>query len=469
VTRRLRLRGRLTVLCAGIVGLVLILGSVAAYVSVKNALVDQIDGQLQSQAKFFARVPRNPEDFDHGQNPGGGPGRFTVQPPPGRPDNVDLGQLISPAGTISRTLRGGTRFRIPLTDSDRAVAEGHKAIFLSDRTVGGTKLRVVTAPLPGGGALQVARSLSVVDGALSDLRLVLALLVVVGTGAAALLARLFSKPALEPVTELTEAAEHIEATGDLGRRIEARSGDEVGRMATSFNGMLDRVEDSVDAQRQLVADASHELRTPVSALRTNVEVLAEAGDEIDAEQRGVILTDVVAQADELSHLVGDLMELARGEERREEEEDVRLDALVAEAVDRARRHAPTVSFLTTLVPCVVPGAPDRLSRAVNNLLDNAAKYGPPGGEVDVTVTLEGDRAQIAVRDHGPGVDPAEADHIFDRFARGAQARQQGGAGLGLAIVRQVAESHGGTIAVTAADGGGARFVLTLPQAVVPDN
>ena len=446
--RRLRLRGRLTVLSAGIVGLVLILGSFAAYAAVRSALRDQIDDQLRGQAAFFTRIPRFDADHDGRQGglpPGAQPGSLQVRPPPGRADNVDLGQTIAADGTVLRQIRSGTRFTIPVTDTDREVALGTHPLFLSDRTVSGNHLRVITAPLPGGGALQAARSLSVVDGALRDLRLILALLVIVGTAAAALLARVFSKPALEPVTELTRAAEHIEATGDLGRRIEARSGDEVGRMATSFNGMLDRVQDSVDAQRQFVADASHELRTPVAALRTNVEVLEDGGDAIDPEQRAAILHDVVAQADELGLLVGDLMELARGEERRDEPEEMRLDTLVEEAVGRARRHAPGVTFTTTLEPCVVAGAPDRISRAVNNLLDNAAKYGPHDGTVEVSVTVEGVRAQVAVRDHGPGVDPAEVDHIFDRFTRGAQSRTESGAGLGLAIVKHLIELHGGSV------------------------
>lgn len=364
----------------------------------------------------------------------------------------------------------GDQTQLPVTDADKRLARDGGRPFFTDQTVDGLHLRVLTLPLPAGqGAAQIAQPLTSVDNARSDLRLVLLLLIVVGTGAAALLARAFSRRVLEPVTALTEAAEHIEATGDLGRRVDAGSDDEVGRMATSFNGMLDRVEDSVVAQRQLVADASHELRTPVSALRTNVEVLAEAGDALDAEQRHAILTDVVAQADELGVVVGDLMELARGEESGAGMEDVRLDTLVQEAVERARRHAQAVVFTTALAPSVAIGASDRLARAVNNLLDNAAKYGPPDGPVEVTLELRPDGvAVLAVRDHGPGVDPAEVDHIFDRFARGAQSREQAGAGLGLAIVRQVAHAHGGTASVQAARGGGARFVLTVPGAASPD-
>jgi two-component system sensor histidine kinase MprB len=470
VTRRprLRLRGRLTVLAAGIVGVVLVLGSLFAYLAVRDALIGQIDQQLRGQAAFSARFAAIGPPPGPDLKP---PRRLDLPVRPGKPDSVDLAQTLSADGHVLRLLRGAQGLRIPVSRRDKAVAAGDGGLYLSDRTVAGNRVRVIALPLPTGGAVVFGRSLEGVDNALDDLRIVLALLVLGGTLAAALLARLFSRSVIRPVTALTEAAEHIEATGDLGRRVDAGSDDEVGRMAGSFNGMLDRVQDSVAAQRQLVADASHELRTPVSALRTNVEVLEEAGDALDVGQRRAILEDVVAQADELGDLVGDLIELARGEEPHGgggEFEDVRFDALVAEAVERARRHAPTVPFTAELAPCVLNGAPDRLARAVNNLLDNAAKYGGSGGPVEVTLSA-GDPAVLSVRDHGQGVDPAEVDHIFDRFARGALARERAGSGLGLAIVRQVAHAHGGTASVEPPAGGGARFVLRLPGASAPES
>jgi len=471
VRRRLRLRGRLTLMSAAIVGLVLVAGSVAAYVAVGNALRGQLDDQLRAQSGVVQRFPIRQAGGGLGPGPAKPPEESDFPRPRARQGGpVQLGQFLTADGDVLRRFPPGDQTHLPVTDADRRLARDGGRPFFTDQTVDGLHVRVLTLPLPAGqGAAQIAQPLTSVDNALGDLRLVLLLLVVVGTGAAALLARAFSRRVLEPVTALTEAAEHIEATGDLGRRVDAGTDDEVGRMATSFNGMLDRVEDSVVAQRQLVADASHELRTPVSALRTNVEVLAEAGAALDAEQRRAILTDVVAQADELGVVVGDLMELARGEESGAGMEDVRLDTLVREAVERARRHAPAVAFTTTLAPVVLVGASDRLARALNNLLDNAAKYGPPDGPVDVSLELQPDGvAVVAVRDHGPGVDPAEVDHIFDRFARGALSRMQAGAGLGLAIVRQVAHAHGGTASVQAAPGGGARFVLAVPHAAAPD-
>ena len=320
-------------------------------------------------------------------------------------------------------------------------------------------LRVITVPIQGLGAMQLGRSLESVDAVLGRLRIVLALLVLAGTAFAAVLARLFARPVIRPISELTRAAEHIEATGDLGRRIGSRGEDEVGRMAQRFDAMLDRVQASQAAQRQLVADASHELRTPVTSLRTNMEVLL-AGAELEEGERRALLRDMVGQSEELSGLVGDLIELARGEEGDPPIEDVALDALVAEAVARARRHAPGVRFRAELESCVISGVPDRLGRAVNNVLDNAAAFSPPAGVVEVALR----DGVLEVRDHGPGAPEEELGQLFDRFFRGTQRRAQGGSGLGLAIVRQVAEAHGATVQAANAAGGGlvVRLAFALP-------
>jgi two-component system sensor histidine kinase MprB len=225
--------------------------------------------------------------------------------------------------------------------------------------------------------------------------------------------------------------------------------------------MLDRLQESVTAQRRLIGDASHELRTPVTSLRTNLEVLREEPD-LPAGERDRLLDDVVHQTEELGGLVGDLIDLARDGEAHSAVEDVRFDALVGEAAARAARFRREVRFVTDLEPCVVEGVPERLGRAVNNLLDNAARHSPPGGEVEVRLA----GGELSVRDHGAGLDEADLPHLFDRFYRGAAAREHPGSGLGLAIVRQVAEQHGGHVRAQNAEGDGARFVLTLPMTPV---
>jgi two-component system, OmpR family, sensor histidine kinase MprB len=287
---------------------------------------------------------------------------------------------------------------------------------------------------------------------------VLLALIIGGIALAALLGRLAARHLVAPVARVTEAARHIAQTEDLGRRIEVTSADEVGELATRFNAMLDTLEGSIAAQRQLVADASHELRTPLTSLRTNMEVLADV-DALPHEDRERLVSDVVAQLDELTVLITDLVDLARGDERVEVTQDVRLDLLVAEAAERAHRHASDKHFELDLQPSLVVGVPGRLDRAIANLLDNAAKWSPPSGEIEVSVR----DGEVTVRDHGPGIDEADLPFVFDRFYRAQMARSLPGSGLGLAIVRQVAVSHGGEVVAERAGGGGTRMRLRIPS------
>ena len=284
-----------------------------------------------------------------------------------------------------------------------------------------------------------------------------------GIALAALLGTFVAGAALAPIKRLMRASEHVTETQDLSQRITPTSEDEIGRLAQSYNGMLDALERSmgaldasVNAQRQLVADASHELRTPVTSVRTNIEILLQATDMAPAD-RERLLRDVIGQIEELTLLINDLIELARGDEPRDSDEDVRLDLLVGDAVARARRHAPDALITTDLQETLILGAPARLDRAINNLLDNAAKFSPPGEPIEVTLR----DGELCVRDHGPGFVPEDLPHVFDRFYRGAEARGRPGSGLGLAIVQQVVASHGGTITAETAPGGGALMRLRL--------
>jgi two-component system, OmpR family, sensor histidine kinase MprB len=443
------LRARLTLMSALIVGVTLVLASLVAYAAVRSQQRGQVDDALRGNAAFYQQVAARAAGV-----PPGRPGERSPPPSLGGPGGY--AQLVRPNGNaIQLGPAGGPE--LPVTKEALATANGDAEGGFRDIHADGLHLRVLTATLGPIGAVQVARSLQDADRVLDRLRWVLIVLVALGTALAAGVSRLVSARVIAPVTELTDAAEHIEATGDLSRRIDADGHDEVGRMAARFNAMLARLQTSQAQQRQLVADASHELRTPVTSMRTNVEVLRDA-PAMDEADRRALLDDVVEQAEELGNLVGDLIVLARDGEAPPVTEDVRLDELVGEAVVRARRHAPAVDFTLRAEPCVVSAAPDRIGRAVNNLLDNAAQH---ADRVEVTVSADG---VLAVRDHGPGVPPEDAPLIFDRFYRGATARGRSGSGLGLAIVRQVAESHGGSVRVEAPEDGGARFVLALPGA-----
>ena len=448
------LRHRLTLLTAGTVCVAVVLVCVVAYLVLCSELRRQVDDALRQQ---YVALQRRPGPIYER------PGVDFFAPPPRAGEATGPVQVIGPGGGLLATAT--SQLRMPVDDEDLAVARGDSGPVLRDIHAPGVHLRVLTVPVRGVGAVQLGRSLREVDTTLTRLRLVFVLLCAAGTLLAAALGRIFGRQVIHPVSELTAAAEHITQTEDLGRRIEVPGDDEVGRMAQRFNTMLDTLEgsrraldESVDAQRQLVAAASHELRTPVTALRTNVEVLLEGAGELTAGDRQRVLEDVRAETEELSALITDVIELARGDEPPTNVEEVQLEAIVAEAVVRARRRRPDATFETDLEATVVEGLPERLGRAVDNLLDNAAKYSPDGAVVEIG--LRG--GELTVRDHGPGIPAGDRPHVFDRFYRGSSARDRPGSGLGLAIVRQVAETHGGTIAVDEAPGGGAVFRLRLP-------
>ena len=433
-------RRRLVLSCGAAVALVVVLGCGLAYWVVRDTLRAEIDNALRNEV-----VQRGaPRPGEMGTSVSIRRGDLLTEAPP--PFVTEIRRTEGVTGPPSA----------PLDDDEdlRAVAEGRKEPFFADRQLDGVHVRVYVARV-GNLTLFVARPLTEVDSALNTLRNALLLLALGGIGLAVILSRLAMRAAVRPVAELTDTAEHVASTRDLTRRIDAHGDDEVARLATAFNTMLEALERSQRAQKQLVADASHELRTPLTSLRTNLEVLARGGP-LDAGDRERLREDLVLQLEELTGLVGDLTELARDEEP--EIEDVRFDALVEGAVERARRHAPHITYAAELEPTLVSGVPGRLDRAVGNLLDNAAKYSPAGSVVDVRLR----DGELTVRDHGPGIPEADRAHVFDRFYRADTARGQPGSGLGLAIVRQVAETHGGTVAAEAADGGGALMRLRLP-------
>ncbi len=452
------LRKRLTLIAAASVGVAVLLAVGVSYAVVRSQLQGQIDNALASQESLI----RGDSDAVYC---GGFPGLSAVAG--GR---APYAQIVTANGQTQSTCGGLT---LPDDATTSAVVAGHPGQAFEDVWVGRVHLRMIifhdeaTNGTPV--AVQLARPLQSQDNILTHLRLILLLLLLGGIALAAVLGRMASRRVLKPLAEVARVAQHIGETDDLTERLAVQADDEVGRLATRFNTMLDRLEgsraaldESIRAQRQLVADASHELRTPVTSLRTNIEVLLD-GAELEADDRQRLLADVVEQSEELTALVNDLIELARGDQPGPETDDVRLDGIAAEAVARARRNAPSIIFEATLEPAQIDGVPERLSRAINNLLDNAARHSEPGGVVDVHVWPEG----VRVRDHGPGVPEEDQPYVFDRFFRGTNARGRTGSGLGLAIVRQVTEQHGGTVAVTNAPDGGAVFTLSLPG-VAPD-
>jgi len=441
-------RARLTLAVAVAVAVAVLLASLVVSLVVRDELRSEVDNGLRSRAETISQIELRVSPTDQ-------PGQFFLhvpQPLLGGPGGYL--QLVDTTGETARSQ--GETVALPIDSRVRAVASSERHSFFTDAHVNGVHVRVYTFPLASGVAGQLARPLTEVDRALHRISLWLLGIALGGIGLAAALGLVVSRAALAPVRRLTDTAEHVSATRDLRSRIAGGGRDELGRLAASFNRMLEALESAADSQRQLVADASHELRTPLTSLRTNIEVLARH-EGIDPEEREHLLADVVEQLSEMSVLVSELVELARVDRAPHEPEEVRLDLLVVSAVERARRNAPGIHFETDLEESLVNGVADTLERAVANLLDNAAKWSPDGGPVEVTVR----RGEVIVRDHGPGIDDEDLPNVFERFYRARAARGRPGSGLGLAIVRQVAEAHGGEVTAERADGGGTLMRLRL--------
>jgi two-component system sensor histidine kinase MprB len=459
------LRARMGLFAGAAVAIAVIAVVVAGYEGTRSELQGQVDQSLQSLAKPpLQRV---------GFSPGGGPPggiqhgpRVTAGDRDGRDPDEGLGLDALPSqafggasGTFTLFKRdGGTyvppgqSYQIPETEAIRAmVANGHGQFYTNMR-VGGTHIRVLVTGIGSGGALAVALPLTTVDSALSNQ---LMLLLVIG-GAGILLAVLFgllvARTALAPIARFTRQTESIALNPERieHERLDVEGSDELARLARTFNQTLDALEQSVQSQRNLVADASHELRTPIATIRANLQLMRDE-ELLTPEDRAALREDVIEELDELTALVSDVVELARGSKPSREPGDVRLDAIVRDALERARRRAPGLDFHQVIEPTLIRGEPDRVSRAVTNLLDNAAKWSPDGGVVEVT--LQG--GVVTVRDHGPGFNEDDLPYVFDRFHRANDARSKPGSGLGLAIVRQAAEAHDGFVEAGNAPDGGA--------------
>jgi two-component system sensor histidine kinase MprB len=431
--------------------------ALSVYVADRSELRGQIDRSLRDVANQYESVRHGP--------PGGGPDEREGRPhgEPERAPPAPFGgasgyvQFIRPNGLV---LRPSDETRaLPVDERAREVARTGKGRYFSDARVGGVHLRLLTTTDADGGAVQVARPLTEVDHALSRLRFVLAVVGLGGIALAALLAALVARAALAPVARFTRRTEALTADPDPSHRLEAKGKDELARLAQSFNATLDALERSVQAQRSLVADASHELRTPIASLRANIQMLGDA-DRLPPGERDSLRADIIEELDALTALVGDVVELARGGELRATADDVALDKIVASAIERAGRRSRDLRFNAQLEPTLVCGSPEQVDRAVVNLLDNAVKWSPPGGEIEVTLN----RGVLSVRDSGPGFDSKDLPHVFDRFYRAEQARGLPGSGLGLAIVRQTAEAHGGYARAANDPAGGARLEVFFGSA-----
>jgi two-component system sensor histidine kinase MprB len=461
------LRTRMVLVAGVAVAIAVVAVAVASYAGTRSQLQGQVDQSLNSLIKTplaniglgpggpHSPLPQsragqsNQSDQDADDDPDEGLGIDRL-PPAAFGGASGTFTLFKPNGQTY--VPPGQTYKIPATSAIESVARTGSGRFFTDMHVNGTHIRVLVDGIGARGAVAVALPLTTVDSALRD-QLVL-LLIIGGAGIllAALLGFLVARTALTPIARFTRQTEKIAANPERleHQRIDVLGSDELARLALTFNRTLDALEHSVQSQRNLVADASHELRTPIATIRANLQLMRDE-QRLSPEDRAALRADVIEELDELTALVGDVVELARGSKPSGEHGDVRLDAVVYDAIERARRRAPTLSFQQVIEPTLVRGEGDRISRAVTNLLDNAAKWSPAGGVVEVR--LQG--GTLTVRDHGPGFNEDDLPYVFDRFHRAKEARSKPGSGLGLAIVRQAAEAHDGFVEASNAPDGGA--------------
>ena len=444
---RRSLASRVTLLTTMAVALAVTIVALGAFITVRNQLQSSLDDTLVDRAHAAAsQIADITNDY-------------TVPGAVLGASDVRIGFVYADGSTHFLDRRSV----ITLGDAELGVASGDSKQSLRTIRAGGIDYRVVAVPTGRPGeAVVLAESLEPQQDLLTKLGLVTLLFGIAGIVVAGVAGWGVARNGLRPVRRLTTAAEEIARTERLAP-IAVEGDDEVARLASAFNQMLASLAASRDRQRRLVADAGHELRTPLTSLRTNIDLLTQAGISLPEQARAELLSDVRAQLEELSTLVGDLVELARDEPTPAVIGTVELHEVLDQAVTRVRRRAPGLSFEVAADPWYVEGDAAGVERALTNLLDNAAKWSPPSGTVRIALH----HGEVVVDDEGPGIPEADLPHVFERFYRSADSRAMPGSGLGLSIVAQVAARQAGSVEAGRAPSGGTRMTLRLPGSSHP--
>jgi two-component system, OmpR family, sensor histidine kinase MprB len=448
------LRRRIAAAAAVAVAAVAVAVALTGYFTTRSHLLGEVKTELWARA----RPELQPHRGERGPRPEGQHGNQSdFGAPPNQPFGGAQGyfQVLHPDGTVS--LLPNETIQLPVDARAVQVARTARGSFFTDVTVSGHHLEMLTVgDASDHWAIQVALPLNDVDAVLHGLLLPYIVLIAGGIVLAALLGLAISRSALRPIERFVARTERVTSELEHPARLEETDTVELRRLAKSFNQTIDALERSIEAQRHLVADASHELRTPIAALRSNIQIFLEA-ERLPVGEREELQESILAELDELTQIVADVMELARGAAPELNAEPIELDTIVREAVDRAQRRAPSLRFNLELEATIVRGVPERVGRAVANVVDNARKWSPPDGEIDVRLR----DGVLYVRDHGPGFGEADLHHVFDRFYRATRARRMPGSGLGLAIVKQAAEAHGGHAEAANAPDGGAVVTVSF--------
>ncbi len=431
VTSSVSLRWRVMLLAMSMVVMAVVLMAVAVYAVVSRALYDDIDTQLQSRAQLLIESGSLAAD----------PGKAIE----GTAYSDVNAMLVIPGRTIFTANQEGQT--LPMGGPEKDVIDGK--LLMSLRTA--DHQRVLALHLANDSSLLISKSLNPTSQVLKRLGTVLLIVGGIGVAVAAIAGGMVASAGLRPVARLTQAAERVARTDDL-RPIPVYGSDELARLTQAFNMMLRALAESRERQARLVTDAGHELRTPLTSLRTNVELLMVSMEpgrpRLPDEEMAGLRADVMAQIEELSTLVGDLVDLTREDAGGVIHEAVEISEVVDRSLERVRRRRNDIEFDVSVSPWQVYGDAAGLARAVLNLLDNAAKWSPPGGRVVVSLRqIDPLHAEFVVSDRGPGIPPQERALVFERFYRSTSARAMPGSGLGLAIVKQVVLKHGGSLRV----------------------
>ena len=471
------LRRRIALAAALAVAGVAVTLAVAGYVSTRSELTGQIRQQLWQRSRSFiggagqlGPSVTQAQDRSVGE-PGGGqlactlPAALIAHPPAAAGASHESAsappyfQSVCANGRVVSA--AGTRPHLPVTPAVRAIARSGRGHTDFDGMAGAVHVEILAFADPSDHkANEIAYALTPVDSALHALLITYLWLIGIGVVLAGIVGTLISRSALAPIRRFSDDTEQVTRSPDRRRRLEETGPEELRRLASHFNHTLDALERSLESQRHLIADASHELRTPMAALRSNIQIFLDA-ELLPEVERRELQDAIVAELDELADLVADVLQLARGAMPTERVEPVELHEIVEETVERARRRAPAMRFELALEPTVLLNSPERVGRAVTNVIDNARRWSPPDGVVEVSLR----EGILSVRDHGPGFAQEDLERVFDRFYRSANARRLPGSGLGLAIVKQAAEAHGGFATAGNAPGGGALLRVSFGSEV----
>jgi two-component system sensor histidine kinase MprB len=444
---RLRsLNSRLTLAAIAAVLLAVLVLGIGARIVVSTKLHSSLDQALRQRGVEVARLSVSAPAVLSS------PGALEA-PVSGRQLSVEV--LDREGAIVARSLALGAK----LLPRGPAVAEalaGRSAF--ADSELDGEPIRLFAAPIAetsgpaAGGVVIVASSTEDIEDTVHELGLLLLLCGAGAVIAGGIAAALLTRRGVRPLRQLSSSAAEIERTGDASRRLATpETPEEIGELARTLNGMLAALEDSRERERRFLADAGHEMRTPLTSLVGNVDFLARHG-----ESEGVI-ADLQGDAARLQRLIGDLLALERESAAPPPGRAVALEQTIA-GVSAGR---PDVAVRIDGTATVV-GEPDALARSLENLVENAVVHGPAGGRIEIHMTVEDGVANVAVTDEGPGFSPEEEEVAFERFWRSEDARGRAGSGIGLAIVKASVERHGGSVRAS-----GSTVTITLPTVEGP--